>query len=97
MAEINVKLETKVEISDEKFITVKKEIENSLSKDPNSKIDSRIKELEDRKQRSSNLIVYNLPESTSTNPAERKESDERLLKKLAHSLDIDVLDNIKWV
>ena len=80
MAEINLKLETKVEIyKDEKIQCSEERNGGFIVKDLSSKIDSRIKELEDRKQLSSNFMVYNLPESTSTSPVERNEPDERLL------------------
>ena len=67
---------------------MKKQIQESLSTDMNSIIDARIKEIDDRKQRSHNLMLYNLPESNYDNPEQRKLSDIVLTCELAGHLGV---------
>ena len=91
MAEMDIKLEAKLETcTNEKLVKIKQDIEKSLTDHLDRKIDMRIREHDDRKTRSSNLMVYNLPESNNTIPKERKLSDESLIKQIATNLGIEI-------
>ena len=85
---MGLKIDDKVEEKlDEKIDEMKKQIQETLSTDMNSIIDARIKEIDDRKQRSHNLM-YNLPEWNYDNHEQRKHSDIVLTCELAGHLGV---------
>ena len=63
ITEMDLKIKDKVEeIMDGKIDDMKKEIQESISADMNNITDARIKENDDGKLRSHNLMLYRLPE-----------------------------------
>ena len=63
ITEMDLKIKDKVEeIMDGKIDDIKKEIQGSISADMNNITDARIKENDDGKLRSHNLMLYRLPE-----------------------------------
>ena len=91
MADINIRFENKVEeITTSKINEIKQEITQSITINLNTNIDDRLKENESRRQRSLNLMVYNLEESNDEDPQERKSSDHLKLTELAQTLGIEL-------
>ena len=91
MAEMDIKLETKIETyTNEKLVNTKQDIEESLSADHDKRIDMRIRGYDDRKTRSCNIMVCNLPESNNTEPKERKQPGETRIKQIATFLEIEI-------
>ena len=59
----------------------KDEILENIEDKISSIVDKRNKELEDRRRREFNIVVFNLPEVQSKNGLENKEHDENNMKK----------------
>ena len=75
MVELAIKMDEKIEHEIKaKIDNLKDEIIDKLANELNKKKkkDSREKEINDRKRRSQNLMIYNLPESKNDNPDQRK-------------------------
>ena len=84
-----IEQETKAKID-----SLKDEIMDKMVNELNEKIDLRVKEIDARKRRSQNLMIYNLPESKDDNSDQRQEFDKNLINEIASSLDVK-LDDFK--
>lgn len=69
----------------------KHDIQTTLATNVTSLVDARHKELEDRKNKSNNIILFNVPEQTSQDPLDNKRKDERTIQTIASSLGTDDL------
>ena len=70
--------------------SMKEEIIESLKGDPENLVDAaRTKELDDRRRRDCNLVLFNLPEHRSQNTKENKKGDEEDVKSLCSSLGLE--------
>ena len=95
VAEIDIKLDKKIEQETKaKIDSLKDEITDKMVNELNEKIDLRVKEIDARKRRSQNLMIYNLPESKDDNSDQRQEFDKNLINEIASSLDVK-LDDFK--
>ena len=74
--------------------SMKEEIIESLKGDLENLVDARTKELDDRRRRDCNLVLFNLPEHRSQNTEENKKGDEEDVKLLCSSLG---LENVEFV
>ena len=85
-----IKLDTKTMVQDEM-----KEVHKKLLKDLEHNItktaDARIKEMDDRRRRELNIVVFNLPEGTSAIGAINKEHDENNVRLIAENLGLENL------
>ena len=66
---------------------MKEEIIESLKGDLENLVDARTKELDDRRRRDCNLVLFNLPKHRSQNTEENKKGDE--VKLLCSSLGLE--------
>ena len=74
---------------EESVSTMKEDIIKSLKNDMDKVVDSRVKELEDRKRRDFNVLLFNMPEAVRNSPEENKASDEESIKRLCTHLGLD--------
>ena len=70
---------------------MKEDIIKSLKDDIDKLVDSRTKELDDRKRRDCNGLLFNLPEPRRQGPEENKKSDEDDVKALSMCLGLENL------
>lgn len=57
-------------------------VQNNLAETVSNLVDSRLKEMENRKTRAQNLVFFHVPLSDASNPRERKEHDLEFVKKI---------------
>ena len=69
--------------------TVKSEVIDSVKENLNKLVDERTREIEDRKRRDNNLVLFNLSEHRSQIGEENKRRDEANFKDLSASLGLD--------
>ncbi|MES9884994.1 MAG: hypothetical protein ABW185_29475, partial [Sedimenticola sp.] len=84
--EHDTKSEIKSNIED-----LKQDIIKSLKEDIDSVVDDRNKELEDRKRRELNIVIFHLPESEKENNADKKMGDESKMEDISTSLGMENL------
>ncbi|MEW8545300.1 MAG: hypothetical protein AB2693_17395, partial [Candidatus Thiodiazotropha sp.] len=68
---------------------MKDEIVSSIREDVDRLVDSRNKELEERKRRELNITLFNLPEHSNSNGNDNKREDERDFTKISSELGLD--------
>ena len=62
---------------------MKGELINSVKEDLNRLVDARTRELEDRKRRDNNIVLFNVPKHRSRNGVENKINDEANIKDIS--------------
>lgn len=70
---------------------VKDQITSTLKDEIGELVDARCKEMDDRRRRELNVIVYNLPEAYNENNIRNKQEDETAIHKISTNLGIDNL------
>lgn len=86
---IDTKVKTEVKLMQSDIISqMKEEIKASLQDD----VRKELYEIEDQRQRALNLIVFNIPESTSTIPNERKIHDKKIFIDLCSNIGVQPPD-----
>ena len=73
---------------------VKDQITSTLKDEIGEYVDARCKEMDDRRRRELNVIVYNLPEAYNENNIRNKEEDETAIHKISTNLGIDNLGGV---
>ena len=68
---------------------MKSEVKEGVKDNLDKLVDARTKEIEDRKRREGNLVLFNLPENRSPRGEENKKYDEENFRELSHSLDLE--------
>ena len=68
---------------------MKSEVIGSLKESKDKLVDARSKEIEDRKRRESNLVLFNLPEHRTPSGDETKRRDETDFMRLSDSLGLE--------
>lgn len=69
--------------------SMKEDIITSLKDDLDKLVDIRIREIDDRKRRDCNILIFNLPEPRNRRPEENKKSDEEDVKALSLHLGLE--------
>ena len=70
---------------------MKSEVIVSLKENIDKFVDARSKEIEDRKRRESNLVLFYLPEHRTSSGDENKKRDKADFMRLSHSLGLENL------
>lgn len=74
--------------------SMKEEVLSSLTGEITNIVDKRNKEVEERKRREANILVFNLPENESSTGSENKKADEDRIQEICSKLG---LENIQFV
>ena len=74
--------------------SMKQDIISSLKEDINKLVDTRHVELEERKRRETNIVLFNLPEHNSPVGLTNKHADERDVKEISRYLGQESLNVI---
>jgi len=61
-------------------------VQNNLAETVSNLVDTRLKEMDDRRNRASNLIFFNVPSLDDPSPLVRKEHDINLIKKVYNEI-----------
>ena len=69
-----------------KVKTMKEQIMSEISEEIENKFDSRYKEMNNRKAREINLILFNVPLSKESDPIERKNADTSFINILYNAI-----------
>lgn len=77
------------EVIQDQIQKMKVEVIDSVKDGLDKLVDSRAREIEDRKRREMNLIVFNLVEHRSPSGEENKKRDEENIKRLSASLGLE--------
>jgi hypothetical protein len=85
LANVNEKLdniEPRIVSSEIKIKALEDEVQRIKNSNSSSNVEQVVEEINDRERRSRNVIIYNLPESTSVTLATRIDHDKNLVSKL---------------
>ena len=80
------------EVIQESVSSMKEDIISSLKGDINNLVDSRHTELEDRKRRETNIILFNLPEHNFSDGLTNKHADETDIREISRHLGQESLN-----
>lgn len=75
---------------------MKEDILRSLREDVENLVDTRTKELDDRKKRDFNVLFFNLPEHRLQSSEENKKADEDDVMSLSRHLGLENLQMVAW-
>lgn len=98
---LNTKVHTLKMEHDDKISQLSKDIEqvrltavNEISSDIEKVIDGRVRELDDRRRRNTNIIIFNIPEKTRGDGQQKKKEDEDDIRLLTSKIGIADLELI---
>lgn len=76
--------------------TMKEDIINSLKEDIDKLVDSRTKELDDRKKRDCNVLFFNMPEHRHQSSEENKKADGEDVMTVSRLLGLENIQLVTW-
>ncbi|MES9880890.1 MAG: hypothetical protein ABW185_08420 [Sedimenticola sp.] len=86
-----IRTEIRTELSDQ-IKNMKMEVTDDAKSNIKQVVEERIKEMDDRRRRESNLIIFMIPEKHCETSAKEKEEDELDIRKIASDLGLNDLD-----